>query len=205
MPTVSGLADASVQKKINDALAVKIKGVKDDFVSQAVNTKLAAGPSTKSFLQVEFKSFTVTKNSVLALRFETASYFSGAAHPIEFSMVSNFDLKTAHEFELIDLFDTSSVEYLHVISDFSTKALKTQLAAEQNVSVDSPDLQFFPEGATSNPENFSVFMVEDGGIRFIFGQYQVAPYVMGEQEVLIPYSVLAKYMKKGELMDALVK
>lgn len=45
---------------------------------------------------------------------------------------------------------------------------------------------FFSEGATSNPENFSSFLVMKDSVSFIFQQYQVAAYAYGPQQVSFP-------------------
>ena len=45
---------------------------------------------------------------------------------------------------------------------------------------------FFSEGATSNPENFSSFLVMKDSVSFIFQQYQVEAYAYGPQQVSFP-------------------
>jgi hypothetical protein len=45
------------------------------------------------------------------------------------------------------------------------------------------------EGTEPTADNFSRFTIEPFGmIRFYFPEYQVAPYVFGEQQVLMPIS-----------------
>jgi hypothetical protein len=155
-------------------------------------------------LVIKLTSWDVIKDSILNVRLEVATYFSGAAHPIAVSDTYNIDINTGADLGLIDIFDTST-KYLDKISEYSTASLKKQLAEAQGLAEDSKDLVFFPEGADSNPENFSTFLIEEDGIRFIFGQYQVAPYVAGEQEVLIPYGELKAYLRKGPVTDNLLK
>ena len=41
----------------------------------------------------------------------------------------------------------------------------------------------FEEGADTNPENFSSFVISADKVTFIFQQYQVAAYAAGPQEV----------------------
>ncbi len=203
MPVVSGLADIAIQKKINDHLAEKINTAISEFKDQAVDTKVD-GPGLKSDLSMSLTSWAVVKNSVITVRLEIMQYFSGSAHPLTVSDTANYSLATGEDLGLIDVFDAGT-KYLDKISAYSIKELKKHLAEAQNLPVDSKDLVFFEEGANSNPENFSSFLIEDAGIRFIFGQYQVAPYVAGEQEVLIPYSELSQFLRKGALADALLR
>jgi hypothetical protein len=56
---------------------------------------------------------------------------------------------------------------------------------------------FFEEGADPRDENYSVYFVEKDGIRFVFGQYQVAPYVYGEQEVLLTYDEVKNILNQS--------
>lgn len=200
------MADAVIQKKINDQLAAKVKEITADFRSQAVNTPVTSGTDTKSGLGIEMSSYDTVKDAVLTVRMTMLIYFSGAAHPIMLSEASNFDMKTGVDLNLIDIFDTAKgVAYLTAISEYTTKELKAHLAKEQNLPPNSTEVQFFEEGSNSNPENFQTFLVEDSGIRFIFTQYQVAPYAAGEQEVLMPYAELKKFMKEGALTGALTR
>lgn len=43
--------------------------------------------------------------------------------------------------------------------------------------------------------NFQNFLIEDNGLKFIFGQYQVAPYVAGMPEVVFSFEELSSYLK----------
>ena len=44
----------------------------------------------------------------------------------------------------------------------------------------------FPEGVSSQPENFQTFVVDADEVTFVFQEYQVAPYAAGPQQVSFP-------------------
>jgi hypothetical protein len=46
------------------------------------------------------------------------------------------------------------------------------------------------------PSNLQNFVIEDNGIRFILGQYQVAPYVVGMPEAVLTWNDLKAYLLK---------
>ncbi len=50
-------------------------------------------------------------------------------------------------------------------------------------------------GAFNFKTNFEHFVVLDEGIRFIFGQYQVAPYAAGMPDVMLKWEELGPYLK----------
>lgn len=59
-----------------------------------------------------------------------------------------------------------------------------QLAADTDARLRSELADaYFPEGATAKPENYSVFIVSEDEVTFIFNNYQVGPYVIGPQFV----------------------
>jgi hypothetical protein len=48
----------------------------------------------------------------------------------------------------------------------------------------------FPEGATPTEENYRSWNVASDGILITFDPYQIAPYAVGQQSVMVPYTVL---------------
>ena len=50
----------------------------------------------------------------------------------------------------------------------------------------SSDESMIKEGTEPKLENFKVFKIENGKIKIIFEQYQVAPYSEGLPEIIIP-------------------
>ena len=53
---------------------------------------------------------------------------------------------------------------------------------------------FEESGADPKLENYRVFYIHEDKIEWVFGQYQVAPYVFGEIKISIPMKDLAPYL-----------
>ena len=52
---------------------------------------------------------------------------------------------------------------------------------------------FAETGADPRMENYRVFYIHGDRIEWVFGQYQVAPYVFGEIKISIPMNTLRPY------------
>lgn len=187
-PVVSGVKDSGVQSKINKQISSKINEIVSDFKSQNITPMVINGKVNESGLDISFLGSNIVSNSILTIRLEVFTFLSGAAHPITVTITLNFDIKTGDILYLVNVLDEKKgTSCFETISAYATNDLKNNIAKMQGVSASDEGLSFFKEGADSNPENFQVFLIEPSGIRFIFTQYQVAPYAFGEQEVLMPY------------------
>jgi len=98
------------------------------------------------------------------------SQYTGGAHPMTILSGLNYDragrqLLQSDAFEMIGM----TVEQ---VSAVATADLNAKLGAAM-----------FEEGANTNPENFSSFIIFADTVTFIFQPYQVAPYAAGAQEV----------------------
>ncbi|MBP6911987.1 MAG: DUF3298 domain-containing protein [Candidatus Pacebacteria bacterium] len=121
------------------------------------------------------------------------SGYNGGAHGFENIVSFNYDIVQQKEITLADLFPNDP-DYLKTISEYSRASLKTQLIENgssmntgENVGNDfegSTDPMLLA-GTEPTLENFSVFTFTPSEITFYFTQYQVAPYVAGEQQVVM--------------------
>jgi len=99
------------------------------------------------------------------------SQYTGGAHPMTIFSGLNYDRATGRQLLQSDAFamiDLSAVQ----VSAQATAELKAKLGESM-----------FEEGANSNPENFSSFIISADEVTFIFQPYQVAAYAAGPQEV----------------------
>jgi hypothetical protein len=100
------------------------------------------------------------------------SQYTGGAHPSTIFAGVAFDVDSGKRLELSDA--------LALIG----KSIETLSASSSAILArDLGDVFMFPEGANTNPENFSSFVVSRDAVTFIFQQYQVAPYAAGPQRV----------------------
>lgn len=112
------------------------------------------------------------------------SQFTGGAHPTPFIFTVPVDNKGTL-LQLADVFSVSTPEYLTVLSVYASRILNNQYGD-----------RFFKEGADTNPENWNHWYIdENGNLVILFGAYQVAPYVEGEPEVIIPFSEIEGIVK----------
>ena len=155
--------DAQIEKAVKDAL--------DEFRTLPQNPHDSATPKnefTGRFNNVYVGPDVVSAELIL-------SEYTGGAHPMTLFSGVNYDRTTGKLLMLDDALKMIGLTTAQV-SEQATAKLKEKLG----------DSFMFPEGANTNPENFSAFLVGTSTVTFIFQQYQVAPYVFGEQEVSFP-------------------
>lgn len=117
------------------------------------------------------------------------AYYTGGAHGGQDIFTFNYDLKKKKEISLSELF-LNTPDYLDRISQFAINELKLEMKQTSGVE---PNMDMLISGASPKIENFSRFTLGAGdSITFYFPQYQVAPYVFGEQKVLMPLSYLVQ-------------
>ncbi len=116
-----------------------------------------------------------------------AWHYTGGAHGGQTIYTFSYDVKKKKEVVLSELFPNSP-DYLARISQYAINDLK--LTLEQSGGT-LPNMDMLQAGASPKEENFMLFTLgSQGSITFYFSQYQVAPYVYGEQRVVMPLSFL---------------
>jgi hypothetical protein len=99
------------------------------------------------------------------------SQYTGGAHPMTIVSGLNYDRATGRQLLQQDAFAMLGLS-AEEISAKATAELKAKLGDNM-----------FEEGANSNPENFSSFVISEDSVTFIFQPYQVAAYAAGVQEI----------------------
>jgi len=133
-------------------------------------------PDVSSFLQIGYKA-TYTDSNLVSLLFEINLYSAGAAHPGSSTVSLNYDLKQGKTLSLAALFQPGS-PYLEALSQSCVQQLSQNGALE------------FSEGARPEEKNFKSWNITPDGLQITFDPYQVAPYALGPQTVVVPYSAL---------------
>lgn len=122
--------------------------------------------------------------------------YNGGAHGFENIVSFNYDVTQQKEITLSDLFPDDP-NYLSTISSYARTSLQKQFLEkssqlpreEESGETSERDLDpMLVAGTEPTIENFSVFTFSPTEITLYFSQYQVAPYVFGEQQVVIPRS-----------------
>jgi len=131
-----------------------------------------------SSLDISFKLLSPPGN-FFSLKFYFTSYVKGAAHPFDYTQTANYDLEKGEDVTLDQLFLPGS-DYLGVISAYCI----TKLQTSEIRSVLSA------EGAQPDAKNYRNWNITADGLIITFDEYQVAPYAVGPQLIIVPYSEL---------------
>ena len=157
---------ASIDAQIKEVVSNSVT----EFKSLPANPAESATPQNSfdgSFESVYIGSDVVSVKLIL-------SQYTGGAHPLTLVSGLNYDRATGRQLLQSDAFAMLGLS-VDEISATAPAELRTTLADSM-----------FEEGANTNPENFSSFVISENEITFIFQQYQVAAYAAGVQEVNFP-------------------
>jgi hypothetical protein len=129
-------------------------------------------------------------------------YYIGSAHPSHNRTIFIFDKKNKKLVEPASLFKNNSsyVEFLskESISYFDTK---NKSSSQDDVRIDTSS----NDGLTPTIANFSKMLPTEKGLMVYFDEYQIAPYVAGPQEALIPYTALTSVINKDGVLGEYAK
>ena len=124
--------------------------------------------------------------------------YMGGAHGLNTRTFFNFDLKTGKKISENDIF----------ISDFEkplTELIKTRIIEQ---SKEDPEIQPI---LTLEDTDFWVYAIKPNGnfyitdqsINYVFNPYEIAPYYMGQTEVVLSFERLKNLFKKGNIISYL--
>lgn len=119
-------------------------------------------------------SFEIRKSKGITTAVFHGSEYTGGAHPNPFI----FTVHISNDGKLIglnDIFSVSAPTYLEILSKRAMAQFKKDYGDG-----------FFEEGATSNPENWNLWYIENGKLVLLFTVYQVTSYANGEPELSVP-------------------
>lgn len=174
-------------EKFNQAVRVpvtkRIAGFRKDMAPEAGAEPPLEG-SMRSDLSIGY-TVVLAQDDLVSIKFDVYSYFQGAAHPNSFSETINFDLKNGKQIKLSDLFKPG-VKYLQAMANYCIADLKKQ---SQEKKLELPADQI-ADGAAPKATNYESWTITKAGVGINFDPYQVGPYAVGPQFVLVPYSTL---------------
>jgi len=153
--------DAQIKKMVEDAVA--------EFEAMPPNPPDSATPQnqfTGRFDKVYVGPDIVSLELIL-------SQYTGGAHNLTLFSGIDFDRTTGKQ-----LLQSDAFKLIGMTADQVSQGATTQLKAALG------DGFQFPEGADSNPENFSSFLIGSSTVTFIFQEYQVAAYAAGPQQAV---------------------
>jgi len=165
----------SVEKIDNE-----LKGFVDEQVKNFKDTEYIPYGDTELqytlFVEYFYSRFS---KDIIGFKFNT-EYYTGGAHPGHDVICFTYDLEKGERMDLADFFIENS-DFLERISDYSVNLLMQDQFADE---------EWIREGAGKNLDNFQRFILAENSFIFYFPPYQVAPYAVGEQQVIVPFSEL---------------
>jgi len=175
--------------KINTTLENTIKGnaptvnaALDSFITEA-NVFYKEFPDIPTGYGMEV-SQNVIFDSLNILTVEEFSYsFTGGAHGNYGTGYYNFDAKTGKPLGLGDILIPNYQEQLKAI----VEPIFRNTYLEEGMKNYSEAGFYFENDVFILTENFAI---TKNGLKFLYNPYEIAPYVMGQQEIIIPYSSL---------------
>lgn len=146
-------------------------------------------------IDIRFETSLVDSDIVSILLWDSEN--TGGAHPNTTSFVINYDLKGMREIPLNELFKAGS-PFLKKIASYCRADLKKQLE-KLDAGTD-----FLNDGTAPVKENYTSWVITEKGIKFTFDAYQVAAYVFGPQEVVVPYAELSDLLESNTPVSHLI-
>ncbi len=171
----------AVNASIKTFVDATVKQFKADY-NNAKNEDVITHPSTPWSLDMDYAA-TYQSENLISLVF-SVSVYAGGAHP-------NGSIKTL----VIDVKNQNILLLDNVlVSDTSLKTLSALVIDDLKKS-DIADDEWIENGAAPIEENYEAWHLSDKGMTVLFPAYQVAAYVMGPQEVTIPFEKLKEVVK----------
>ncbi len=208
-PVVTGGANAAITKSINDSIMA--------FVYLAAEAD-PAWPLSQMFDSAAMKMFNMLEediairgadgnqmsftnelkskvlwqtNKYLSLQMNTES-FSGGAHGMYGTLLETFDLTTGKPLDLTDIIkDTTALRPL--LEKGFVEAKKAESPDMANTTLADLLLPEFKQ--LTMPV---MYCIVPEGVRFIYNPYEVAPYAVGQTDILLTWQQLEPLVEKGK-------
>ncbi|WP_058308111.1 DUF3298 and DUF4163 domain-containing protein [Gracilibacillus massiliensis] len=174
-PIVSEVDDEDMEIKINKDFG---KYIKESYKELKENEKQAEKYHFQGDYQTDYQ---VKYNTSPRLSILTSNYiFSGGAHGNTTVQAFNYNIEEGKRVYLTDILTTD--EQIKSVRDYVWE-----------YAIERPDI-FYPDLKKEDIKltKDTAFYFADEGITLVFQQYEIAPYVSGNQEIHIPKDVYKK-------------
>lgn len=188
-PQFSQASDA-FNKEIADAMQASV----NDFKTSAGNDyeahlKMGGDDFQKEFTKGNYYEYqmdttTVQSNDDMVSVVIHVGGYDGGAHGYQNVFTFNYDVKKQKDIHLSDLLSLKDAS-VQSRAQLTKKFLQT----DNQTTLDSNLQQMLDDGTDpTSADNFQDFTTDGKNVTLYFPEYQVAPYVYGEQTVTIPIS-----------------
>lgn len=138
----------------------------------------------------------------VSMIFTAEWYMRGAAHPYHTTYTYIFDKKLNKLVTIQDLFMPYS-KYFQFLSSYAYDDLIKQ--SEEGDAGFIYDKDMLKSGTEATLENFRLAVPTKDGLVIHFDEYQVAPYVAGPQQVIVPYVKLQEFINPEGVLSIYLK
>ena len=124
----------------------------------------------------------------------TNHQFTGGAHPNSFSSWTNIITHSGKVLTKEDVFvENSEEEVIQLIGQHLLEEVNSRLETDSITSIQGlRDNGILLNVDLYNPDNF---LVTDEGVKFLYNRYDIAPYVVGDFQITVPYAEIENLMK----------
>jgi hypothetical protein len=174
---------------------VLLQSARDSFFAQYKNAMASykgqftgnAGPSF-NWVTMAYTDILWNADSLISLKF-TRYDFTGGAHGLESVFCTVFDMSQNKALNLSDVFKPG---YEIELQQILEKQLREQYDIPEGAPLNAP-----PAGILFNKELALTdnFYLTGNGIGFIYNPYEVAPYVVGQIELFVPFSQISDILR----------
>lgn len=180
-PQVKGLSSKKAEQKINATLLKGAKVANQHRLKLFVDEKEAKDKWTSDqgpWRPYEYVfTYKVPFDDAGKLSVVYYEYvYTGGAHGLTSGTTYNFDLKTGNLIQLSELIKGNE----KTIQDYTYQQLQKNYSGYVLITS--------PKEITLNDKN-RLWVFDQQGIKFIFSQYEVAAYVAGMPEIVVPYNI----------------
>jgi hypothetical protein len=203
-PQIEGSSDPHVEQ-FNKEVSAQVKKDIDEWKQSAGRDPKEEDDSPETGGDDLTMSYDVTlaTDSLASVRFQMSTYEHGAAHPLGYSKVINYDLKDGRSLKLADLFQPQA-DYLQTIASYCINDLKrrSRQAKTDEMTLEDKDIE---EGASAKADNYQSWNITPKGLLITFDAYQVGPYALGPQQVVVPFAALREIIRPDGPLVQFVK
>jgi hypothetical protein len=200
IPQLQGLADQSIQQKVNQNIYEVIYKYIENFKQDVTKNKTGSGLEKKGNLTITSKTL-FADHKYLSVMLEITAYHGHMAHPDNQLQTLNYYLPEAKLLELKDLFTTG--DYLKTIAVFAQKDLIGRLPKLYDYDPKAMPEHFnynevkawVERGTEAKAQNYQHFSLQPQQLVFYFDYYQVGPRPFGVMEVTVPLTNLQNILQ----------
>lgn len=177
---IKGYIPVTNIKKLDQSINERYNKIISDFKTQTEDLNLIEDEK-KFSLNINFTDYSYNNKYVSFIVQYSCDF--GGAHSDNSIFTINYNISDS-SFIDIDYLMSKNVDMLNLISKTAYESFKDKEEFKNNLDV-------LKQGTLPQKQNFQNFVLSENGIIVFFENYSIAPYYLGNFQVLIPYSKLS--------------